>query len=81
MYRPTCLTLILDTHDSLLHTHSFFYNSRSVVIRYLYIVGITVSPHEAHTKLLVDANAALTFPILGITIPIGCLEELSGPPV
>jgi hypothetical protein len=31
-----------------------------VVIRYLYIEGIAVPPHEAHAELIVDPNAMLS---------------------
>src|SRR5271155_5749508 len=37
---------------------------RSVVIRYLYIVGIAVPPHKAHAELIVDPNAVLAFPVM-----------------
>jgi hypothetical protein len=32
-----------------------------VVIRYLYIVGIAIPPHEAHAELVIDGNAVLAF--------------------
>jgi len=35
-----------------------------VVIRYLYIEGIAVAPHEAHAELIVDPNAMLSHPVV-----------------
>src|ERR1017187_2275283 len=36
----------------------------SVVIRYLYVVGIAIPPHEAHAELVVDGNTVLAFPVM-----------------
>jgi len=36
----------------------------SVVIRYLYVVGIAFPPHEAHAELVVDGNTVLAFPVM-----------------
>lgn len=35
-----------------------------MVIRYLYIIGIAVPPHKAHSELFVDGDAVLTRPIM-----------------
>ncbi len=36
----------------------------SVVIRYLYVVGIAIPSHEAHAELVVNGNAVLAFPVM-----------------
>ena len=57
MHSPSRLTLILDAHI-LLHPHNL------VIIRYLYIVRMAISPHEAHTELVIDGNTVLAFPVV-----------------
>jgi len=57
MHCPSRLILILDAHI-LLHTHNL------VVIRYLYIVRMAISPHEAHAELVIDGNTVLAFSVM-----------------
>jgi hypothetical protein len=35
-----------------------------VVIRYFYVVGIAIPPHEAQAELLVDRNTVLAFTVM-----------------
>src|SRR5271155_4527541 len=45
----------------------------SVVIRYLHVVRIPLPPKEAHTKLIVDANA-----VLANTVSAQSLQPVAG---
>jgi hypothetical protein len=40
------------------------FDMRSVIVCHLYVVGITVFPHEAHAKLVVHTNAMLAQPVI-----------------
>ena len=56
MNRPPCLKFILDTHN-------LFPLRTSVIIGYFHVVRVLLFPNETHAKLIVDADAVLTFTI------------------
>ena len=66
MHRPTCRTFILDAH-------SFPRSQTSVVIRYLYMEGVTILPDEAYAELVVDPDTVLAF-----SIPVQSFQSVAG---